>query len=371
MDEQELKDLLIRYQAGNATEEEKAFLENWYNQYRATNQDDYTLNERLADAEAIWNDLQPVFKEAKKFSLWPRIAAAASILLMLSFGGYFLLHKPQPPQIAQIQPVDIKPGSKKAILKLSNGKEISLTDAQAGTIAKQGNTMVTKTTDGQVVYSKQEETAPAETVYNTITTPRAGYYPLKMADGTIAILDAQSSIRYPVTFNGTDRTVEITGQVYFEVKHDAAHPFKVIVRGQTIEDIGTTFNINAYEDEPVIRTTLVEGGIKLRKGDRSVLLKPGQQALTAGYMITVKEADTEEAIAWKNGQTSFKNGNVQEIMREVSRWYDVEITYEGIIPEQSFTGGIPRNSNLSSVLKVLQLNNIHFATEGRKIIMKP
>jgi transmembrane sensor len=304
-----------------------------------------------------------------------RVAAAASILLFLSVGAaYYLLHKQQPEQqIVQSKLIDIKPGGIKAILTLNNGKQISLNDAHTGTLAQQGNTTVTKSANGQVVYRQSKSTAPSAVGYNIITTPRAGYYPLTMADGTVAILDAESSIKYPVSFNGNERLVEVTGQVYFEVKYNRAQPFKIKVKGQTIEDLGTKFNVNAYDDEPYLKTTLIEGSVRVTKEKQSVLLKPGQQAITDLNKNTIhmQAVDTEEAIAWKNGQTSFKNEDIQEIMRQVARWYDVDVQYEGQLSKRQFVGGISRMANLSDLLKVLAFNNVHYKINGKTIIITP
>jgi len=304
-----------------------------------------------------------------------RIAAAASILIFLSIGtAYYFLSKQQlKQQIAQNKPMDFKPGSKKAILTLSNGQQISLNDARTGMLAQQGNTIVTKSASGQVVYHQNKSAEPSAIVYNIITTPRAGYYPLRMADGTVAILDAESSIKYPVSFNGSERLVEVTGQVYFEVKYNRTQPFKIKVKGQIIEDLGTKFNVNAYDDEPYLKTTLIEGSVRVTKEKQSVLLKPGQQAVTDldENTIHMQTVDTDDAIAWKNGQTSFKNEDIQEIMRQIARWYDVDVQYEGQISKRQFVGGISRTANLSDLLKILAFNNVHYKINGKTIIITP
>jgi transmembrane sensor len=372
MQQKDIELLLKKYHAGECSAEEVTFLESWYAQWNEKIPLKLTPDQLAEDLQIISDNIQPLHQEAKRVALWPRIAAAASILFILSFGGYYILHKPQPAQqIAQNQ--IIVPGSKKAVLTLSNGKQISLTDAHAGTIAQQGNTSVIKTTDGQVVYNEQSKTGNQEIIYNTITTPRGGFYPLKMADGTIVVLDAQSSIKYPVTFTGNERLVEITGQVYFEVTHNAAQPFKIRVKGQTIEDLGTIFNINAYDDEPFLRTTLINGSVRVTKETESVLLKPGEQAVTnlAKNSIHVQNVDTEDIIAWKNGQTSFKNEDITEIMRQVSRWYDVDVQFKGELSKRQFVGGLPRKADFADLVKILEFNNIHVTVEGKKLIVKP
>jgi ferric-dicitrate binding protein FerR (iron transport regulator) len=397
MNEQELQQFLVKLASGAYTNEEYKVFVNWvencsreeyelmliyWEQVTEVNEDYDIIDQNLiAKIERGLDRIDekentpviPLYHEStKRRKLWPRIAAAASILLILSAGSYFLLHKKQPAQqFAQTRPINIKPGSKKAILQLASGQQIALNEAPAGTLAKQGNATVTKTADGQVAYNGQSSTSTTEDIYNTITTQRGGYYPLKMADGTIAILDAASSIKYPVTFNGKERRVEITGQVYFIVAHNADKPFKVMVKDQVIQDIGTEFNINSYGDEPYIRTTLVQGSVKVTKQQQSVVLIPGQQAINDNQTIKVQKVNVEDVIAWKNGQTLFNGEDIHEIMRNVSRWYDVDIRYEGEIPTRQFAGSISRNANLSDLLNILEFDNVHFRVEGKTIIVKP
>jgi transmembrane sensor len=277
----------------------------------------------------------------KTIRLWPRIAAAASILLAISAASYFLLHKQQPQQIAKNQIHDIAPGSNKAILTLANGQKISLTDARSGLVAQQSGMQIKKTANGKVVYVGGN-IAPAnnaEIAYNTITNPKGGASALiELPDGSKVMLDASSSIKYPVPFSKNERMVVMTGEVYFDPIHNIASPFRVSARNQITEDIGTQFNINAYDDEPVIKTTLVEGSIKVAANSKSVTLKPGQQSIVGvGQNIQlIKDADLEEALAWKNGVFVFNNENVVEIMKQVSRWYNADIEYQGDFKDQQY-----------------------------------
>lgn len=383
MDQQRLSILFDKYKQGILTPSEEAELNDWFHTLNLGGTDLEEYIARLGGVENYTEQRFMNFREqiggTKVVPMKPRrnVArwyAAASIIVILSAGGYYMLHRHRHiEQVAQNQIPNIKPGSQKAILHLANGQQIALNEARVGTLAKQGNAVITKAADGQVIYNVQNSNGPENDTYNTITTQRGGYYPLKMADGTIAILDAASSIKYPVTFNGKERDVEITGQVYFQVVHNSNKPFKVRVKGQTIEDIGTEFNINAYDDEPYISTTLVNGSIRVTKLQKSFIMAPGQQALADldKNTITVKSVDVQDVIAWKNGQTSFKNQDIREIMRQVSRWYDVDVQYEGQIPNRRFDGSISRNANLSDLLKILEFNNIHFSIEGKKIIVRP
>lgn len=375
MKENNAKDLLAKYAAGECTAEEKAIVESWYLQQQHQSVTDMPDTERLDDMQEIRNKL---LHEINGTSLpvrrlWPRIAAAASMLLVLSISGYFLLHKQTNQQLASNYKKDLAPGSNKAILTLSNGKQIDLKDAKNGTIAKEGNETIKKSDDGTLSYEGHAASGVNEQVtYNMVTTPRGGQWPLILTDGTKVMLDAASSIKYPVSFNGNERRVEITGQAYFEVAHHAK-PFKVGVRGVTIEDLGTHFNINAYNDEPAIKTTLLEGSVRVSKGKEIAVLKPGQQASTldSSNLIKVYNADVEEAVAWKNGYFRYESIELKELMRQVSRWYDVDVSYEGPIAKHKFLVDMKRKTNLSNILKILEQGGIHFKITGRKLTVMP
>jgi transmembrane sensor len=312
------------------------------------------------------------FHAKRSIKLWPRITAiAASILLILSV-SYLLIHKSQPSQqVAKTQvKQDLMPGSNKAILTLANGKQVVLTGANNGIIAKENQATINKTKDGQIVYDGTATTNEA-VLFNTTATPRGGRFDLTLSDGPKVTLDAASSIRYPVAFNGSERKVEITGQVYFEVAHNKSKPFLVTTKGQTVEVLGTHFNINAYDDEPDLRTTLLEGSVRITKNNNTAILKPGEQSIVNDNTVTVKEADTEAAVAWKNGYFEFKKADIKTVMRQLSRWYDVDIAYEGNIPDRKFSGEIDRNTKASRALEGLSFTKIHFRIEGKKIIVTP
>lgn len=378
MSEQELKELLYRYKNNTATEQEKALIESWYLQHREADVTDYTLEERLEDAEAVWAGLHREKSQRKITPLLLRIAVAASVLVALSVGVYHILYHKQPDrQVAAVQPHDIAPGGNKAILTLANGHKISITDAKNGVISHQAGTQIAKNKQGQIVYVATQAAgtvgATGELAYNTLTTPRGGQTSVTLSDGTVAYLDAGSSIKFPVIFLGNERRVIITGQVYFEVVHNAAKPFRVSVKGQTIEDIGTTFNINAYDDEPVIKTTLLSGSVRITTGSETAILKPGQQATAAfnANGIRVTNVDTEEATAWKNGYFLFDNENLESVMRKISRWYDVDVVYPaGQKIGVEYWGSITRYSNVSKVLNMLEVTgDVKFRIDGKKIIV--
>jgi len=306
---------------------------------------------------------------------WVKLAAA--VLLFVLPGIYFLkTNRPKPTALAAItkpKQIDVQPGGNKAILTLGDGSQIVLDSARNGLLAHQGNTKVVKSANGHIAYNTTA-TGNAAPIYNTMTTPRGGKYDLQLADGTKVWLNASSSISYPIAFSGTERRVTITGEVYFEVAKNKAMPFKINVNGQEeVQVLGTHFNIMAYSDEASVKTTLLEGSVKIIKNKMTGMLKPGQQAqlATDGKLSITDDADINAVMAWKNGQTLFVNEDIKTIMRRVSRWYDIDVEYQGDMPGRLFTGGISRESNLSVLLKVLELNKIHFKMIGKKLIVSP
>ena len=303
-----------------------------------------------------------------------RWIAAASILLFLSFGIYFFLHKQSQQQFVQNQVHDIAPGGNKTILTLANGKKIILSNAHNGLLAEQGGSAVNKTADGALVYGDADNNRAQDReliTYNAITIPRGGEYQLViLPDGSKVWVNSASSLRYPTTFTGNERKVELTGEAYFEVAHNPAKPFRVVSNSQTVEVLGTHFNINSYDDEPAIKTTLLEGKVKVTATSDNLvkILLPGQQAALNASSFIVNPVDTEEAVAWKNGQFMFNHDNITYIMRTISRWYDIKVEYSSPVPGNGFYGGVSRFKNVSEVLNTLQLTGkVHFKIEGRKI----
>jgi transmembrane sensor len=377
MDKKNAKQILLKYQAGTATKEEKVFLENWI-LYGTSGGIDLTDDELLQDLFEIRKRLNIDRAQNRTVRLWPVIAAAASILLFLSIGGYIILHKQPKQQTARLLN-DIAPGGNKAVLTLSGGKQISLTDAKLGVLANEDETIINKTDSGKVIYSDNGKAIATAIAYNTITIPRGGKWNIVLPDGSKAWLDASSSLRFPVAFTGNNRTVEITGQVYFEIVHNAAKPFRVMANGQTVEDIGTHFNINAYTDEPAIKTTLLEGSIKVSvprsrssKNRAGIVLMPGQQAVLSPSTnnLYVENANPDNVLAWKEGYFIFKKASIESVMRQFARWYNVDVEYEGTPPASMITGKIHRDVKASEALKILSLLDIHFKIEDKKIIIK-
>jgi ferric-dicitrate binding protein FerR (iron transport regulator) len=302
--------------------------------------------------------------------------AASLLIFMTGAVIYFSLKNSQQDTLAAIpeqqEKNDALPGANKAILTLSDGTTISLDDAKYGQVAEQGNAQIDKLGNGQVVY-KIMDGKQTEVVFNTLSTPRGGQFRLTLPDGSEVWLNSASSVKYPTAFIGAERKVEITGEAYFEIAHHPERPFIVSVNGMNVKVLGTHFNINAYDDEAFVKTTLLEGSVRLEKSATIVTLKPGQQAQleNSGKIKVIDDVDVDQVIAWKNGYFSFNRADLQTVMRQIARWYDVDISYEGKIPDRQFVGKIGRNSNASEVLKILQETKVHFRLEGKKIIVTP
>ncbi len=258
------------------------------------------------------------------------------------------------------------PAKEGVILTLADGRQIVLDSAGKGLLTNQGNIQVTKQ-DGQISYKGQGE----GTVYNTMTTPRAGQYSLILSDGSKVWLNAASSIRFPTAFIGKERQVQITGEAYFEIAHDPSKPFHAIVDDMDVSVLGTHFNVNAYQDESVIKTTLLEGKVSIKNGSSTAVLQPGEQAQVKGsdHLEVVKEVNVEDVIAWKNGLFSLNGTDVETLMKRISRWYDIEVVHEGPWPQKRFVGSISRSVNLSDLVKALKEFGINCRLENRKLII--
>lgn len=332
-------------------------------------------SDRMRQPEA---DLIFMEKPVYRIKPWKWSIAAASVILIVTTGIWLL--KPRhtnrvAPAIVATTPAnaDVKPGGNNAMLILGDGSEISLDSAGNGTLAQQGNTRITKSANGQLLYNNTGKPSAAATL-NTLKTPLGGQYKLTLSDGTLVWLNAGSSITYPTSFSGGTRQVSVTGESYFEVAPDANTPFRVKVNNIHVEVLGTHFNINAYEDESSVKTTLLEGAVKVAAGGHERLLAPGQQARIApGTAIQVVDnVNISESVAWKEGYFSFDNADIQTVMRQLSRWYNIEVKYEGAIPQRVFTGEIGRSLTLTQVLKGLSKTRIKYRIEsGNRIVIQP
>ncbi len=307
--------------------------------------------------------------------LYKSLSAAAAIIILLGIGLYFRssLNSNPGTQKASVQlNADALPGVNKAMLILGNGQKIILDSLINGLIAKTENFEVNKTENGQLVYhafDKNYKNARSEDI-NTLVTPRGGEYRITLPDGSKVWLNATSSIKFPGVFKGNIREVELNGEAYFEIAKNSAMPFRVRTNGAQIEVIGTHFNIKAYGNEKRMKTTLVEGSIKITAGNSSHLLKPGQQAiLTKGELKVLDNVDIEEQVAWKNGLFLFKDTSIEDVMSQVASWYDLNVIFEGKIPEKYLTGKVSRSVNASEFMNLLKYAGVKFKIKEKNIII--
>lgn len=318
-------------------------------------------------------------KPVRRIHFLPRWSwAAASVLLLLAAGAYYWTasKKNTPPAVMAAATTDIAPGKEGATLTLADGSRIKLDSLGNGVIAKQNGAQVVLA-NGQVAYDPTGNTG-SDAVFNTMSTPRGRQFRLTLPDGTQVWLNAASSVRYPTVFSGRERIVEVTGEAYFEVVKNPAMPFRVRVNNKAeIEVLGTHFNVNAYENEQAIATTLLEGAVRVAAAGRhlpEVVLHPGQQAQLSNASETgikvVKNVNTEKTIAWKNGLFYFDGATLAEIMRQMERWYDIEVVYENGIPDIEFEGEMTKDVSLNGLLVMLKRTDVHFRIEGRKLIVQ-
>lgn len=408
-DAQKIAGLLYRYLAENLSEEESLELEAWSrlssrnSRFLEELKNEEQLQRFIAEyhpenrpdvEQNIYSKIQEAIPElqtktaVRKISLLKYIAAA-SVLVILAISVYRTNQNAEKTQVTSTPLVNVEaPGHDGAILTLADGSQMVLDSLQNGVVANQGGTQV-KLRNGQLNYSNalspSDRREESVILYNTMSTPRGRQFQLTLPDGTNVRLNAESSIKFPTVFSGTNREVEITGEAYFEVVHNERSPFKVYYsaipgtpRQGQVEVLGTHFNVNAYPNEKNVVTTLISGSVKMNQGPASAYLKPGQQGIisvgkTTGKseQIKVISANTEQAMAWKNGLFYFKDADVQTVMRHLQRWYNVEVVYEGDIPARSFQGKIERNLNLSDVLAFLKEAEVHFRVEKNKLIVYP
>lgn len=298
------------------------------------------------------------------------VAAAVIFLLGVSIVVYRIATFREPGSTELTLQQDIDPGSRKAELILADGQSITLDASTKGKITAQGNSNIENNGRGMLIYQNDSLSKTTEPLYNTLRTPRGGEYQLMLPDGSRVWLNASSSIRYPASFPGDLRQVEITGEVYFEIIPDKKAPFRVKINKETIEVLGTSFNVNMYPDEPVIRTTLVEGSIKISGREASRLLQAGEQMQWNQFSgASVSAASIEETLGWKNGMFVFENASIESIMRQVSRWYDVQVEFNSTVSHH-FNATIPRSVSVSRLLRLLELTDrVHFKIEKNKIIV--
>jgi len=377
-----LLELMAKFNNGQATAAEILEIELWY-ENQASNAgytDNLSMDERLESKQkmllriigGIEKETVPVAKlyPYKKLKIF---ALAATLVLALGTTLYFSLNEQKTGKKGLVKVHDVAPGMDKAILILANGKKISLESLNNGEITNQNGIKISKTANGQLIYETiaNTENKGAKPEFNTIEVPVGGQWQVVLPDHSKVWLNAQSHITYPLHFTGGERSVEIGGEAYFEVVHNAKMPFKVHCGKQTVEVLGTHFNIMAYTDQNLIKTTLLQGSVKVSEGKNTKLLAPGEQAETGlGEIKITDNVDVEDVVAWKNGYFKFDE-NLESIMLKVARWYGVEVVYQfKPDPNIVYAGKVSRSKNISSLLKIIAFDgDVHFKIEGRRIIV--
>ncbi|MES2456370.1 MAG: FecR domain-containing protein [Bacteroidota bacterium] len=368
----QLKELYDKYKAGTASKEERLLLENWYNSVGAGKSEPISEEKLMAVKEKMWigmqSDIDPVIIRPSR-KLWYRLTAAAVALIIASIGIWFLINSETGTVKESVYAQEVLPGKQRATLTLANGKKIRLTDAVNGELAKEAGVVITKAENGQLVY-ELKESAGAANKMNTLSTANGETYQLRLPDGSLVILNAASSLTYAANLNeGGKRRVKLTGEGYFQVAKDKVHPFVVESKGQLVEVLGTHFNINSYSDEPGVATTLVEGSVKVTAGEKSVVIKPGEQALNKGAAISVNPVNIDNVTDWKEGDFYLNRVPFKEAMRKIARWYDVQVVFGEDVPADIESGGwLSRDTKLSVVLKAIEKSGqVHFKVEKGKI----
>lgn len=368
-------DLLAKkWQDGTISQQERKEFEAWYAEF-----DDQLVeveaSETIEQAELRYYRqiaARAGIRPAKPSVLWPRIASIAAAVVFMVFGVYFFRGNKAPVPAAEVASAfggDVAPGKNSAVLTLASGKQIVLSESKSGVVVGSGSEIAYE--DGSAVLPAGAAGSGAELA--TISTPAGGKYDITLPDGTKVALNAASTLSFPSSFLGlVNRKVELRGEGYFAVAKDKHHPFIVQTASQRVEVLGTHFNVNAYTDEPATVTTLEEGSVKVSAdGDLSAKLVPGEQSSFSVGAIKVSAADLEENLAWKNGDFVFNDEPIEDVLRKVARWYDVEVVYEDGVPSGTFYAKVSRTKNISQVLRALELTKlVHFKVEGRRILVR-
>lgn len=377
-DNHRLSELAQKWKDGTITAQEQTEFNEWYDSFDDTSLDEVStetvaeLKHRLY-TNVVNHEGIPLAKPLKSVKQWYKIAVAAAVLVVLSTGIYLINASNNKKSVNnQLVKEDVKPGGNRALLTLADGTTILIDDVAEGKLAEQSGVVINKTKDGQLVYEFKDANIQNEglgTQFNTISTPKGGQYQVNLPDGTRVWLNAATSIKFPVTFTGLkERKVELNGEAYFEVHKDKLKPFKVTSDRQEVKVLGTHFNINTYKNESSSKTTLLEGSVQLHSSVAAdLMLKPGEQSVLKGNAVDVNKVNTEEVIAWKNGNFLFNDESLTSILRQLERWYDVGVDYSHV-PDTRYNGYISRNVNLSNVLKMLEVTgNLKFKIEGKVI----
>lgn len=386
----QLEELIKKYNSGQCTDEEKTWLEQWYFTFEWSDPKNVLEQDKLMRLKVdAWSVIEANKKRTDTGGSTPSIAATTPIYYLkwwhfaaaavIVFAGLFSFFKFSqqaqniPPENAvkeAMLPADVMPGTSKATLVLADGSIVALDSMSIDHVKEKDGTLIDKQ-QGKLVYNSAGN-ASGPILYNTLNIPRGAEYQVVLPDGSKVWLNAASSLKYPTRFSGAERKVFLNGEAYFEVAKNAAMPFNVYTSSNIkIEVLGTHFNIMDYGDEAAVKTTLAEGKVKISNQQTAVTLDPSQQAVWKKELqqMSVKQVDTDKEIAWKNGMIEFNDDDLPYIMRQLSRWYDVEISFEGAVPRESYNGSIPRKATLSEVMQILKIAGVKYWLDNKKLVV--
>lgn len=379
MNQEELLSLLKRYKDGTCTGAEKAALEKWFSERSEAGEWRWASDEERLSVRQLMHDriTSRLFPQEKKSRVTlKRIAIAAAVLICCSIVARLYVNSPSDDPVERFYTEEaVEPGKQAALLTLADGSTLRLDQIGVGTLLHGNGLEIKKMEEGELLYKVTEgirADRDGHIATNTISIPRGGQYRLTLPDGTKVWLNSATTLAYPTVFRGNERTVTLTGEAYFEVAKNDKQPFKVQANGTEIDVTGTHFNVTAYKDEPRVVTTLVEGRVTVSKNEVSVALTPGTQAVTARYSdhIATKSVDTDYALAWINGDFLFEDQDIQAIMKNIARWYNVDVTFNGKPSTKTFGGTYTRSKGLEELLKHLEsLSDIRFELKERRIIV--
>ena len=376
----QIKDLLSRYRQGQCSDAERSAVEAWYGQMLSRSDWNFRPGEEPEIGDRIKARLeQKLFPgRRKKIIRITSVMRYAAVVALVAASATIAYRRHQhapamPPRVVHAEKLPgALPGGNRAVLTLGNGHHIVLDSANAGMLARQGNTRVVMSGGGQISY-EAGASATKKPVFNTLTTPRGGKYELVLPDGSKVWLNAASSITFPACFGADKREVRVLGEAYFEIAPSRSAPFEVSAGTMKVLVLGTHFNVMAYQDEARMETTLLEGSVKVEKGDTALVLRPGQQAriTSDGRMNLLRDVNEDKIIAWKNNLFCFDHDDIQSVMHQLARWYDLDVEIKGNI-KSHFSGTLPQNVNASDIFRVLeQTGGIHFSLENQKVIVSP
>jgi transmembrane sensor len=371
---EQIEDLIKKLITNTATQQEKELLDTWFQKEKKSQ----TVWEAdsLDEENHIKNEMFSVIRnkiastQVRKIypSVYKYVAAASILLFIISISFFVIKSKTNDDLNATAALRALPPGGNGAVLTLASGEKVQL-----GKNALVNTSKIIGILNYSDTLLEYQNTKPSkELLYNILTTPYGRQFSLVLSDGTKVYMNAGSTLEYPVAFTGSERLVKLSGEAYFEVVHNSKSPFRIKVGNQIVEDIGTSFNVNAYKEENFTSVTLVEGSVKVSKKEKEVIIKPGQQALTYTYnnVISIKPADFDSALAWKNGLFHFDNAPLSIVLKQIARWYNLEIEYEGGMPTKTIDGEIYRNMDGAQVLSILKNLGVNYKLEGNKLIVK-